>query len=52
MERNALELPASATEVFKRICSEKRTVLEYMLSHGSEIEKIAASVILSTGGPL
>jgi hypothetical protein len=47
---NIEELQPSSIEAFKKIYTEKKETLEYMLKFGTKIEKAIAKMILTAGG--
>jgi hypothetical protein len=47
---NTREFQPSTTEVFKKVCTEKREILDYMSKFGTTFEKTIADMIISVGG--
>ncbi|WP_187151922.1 hypothetical protein [Methanosarcina siciliae] len=46
---NFSEFKPETIEAFKRICSEKRELLEHLSKFGSDFEKAAAGIVLKAG---
>jgi hypothetical protein len=47
---NIREFQPSTIEVFKKVCTEKREILDYMSKFGTTFEKTMADMILSIRG--